>query len=68
MNTEISMFLTCVEAIICLLYNLHDCTLKGHVEDKTEKSISFDDNAISMFMFNFAKHLQKLYNTYNSIF
>ena len=29
MNAKISVFVACVEAILCLLlYNLHDCTFK----------------------------------------
>ena len=27
MNGKISLFVTCVDAIIYLLYNLHDCTM-----------------------------------------
>ena len=30
MNAKISVFVICVEVIICLLlHNLHDCTFKG---------------------------------------
>ena len=30
MNAKISVFVICAEAIIYLLYNLHDCTFKIH--------------------------------------
>ena len=28
MNAKVSLFVICVEVIICLLYNLHDCIFK----------------------------------------
>ena len=31
MNVKISVFVTCVEAITYLLYNLHNCTFKMQI-------------------------------------
>ena len=50
MNTKISMFLICVEAIIyLLLYNLHDCTFKIELFMKINKGFS----AVNYFPKNF---------------
>ena len=48
MNAKMSVFVICVEVIIYLLYDLHDCTFKGHhVVDQTGKLNSLDDNEVS---------------------
>ena len=39
MNAKISVFVVCVEAIMYLLYNLHDCTFNGAKEDRVKTSI-----------------------------
>ena len=39
MNVKISVFVVCVEAIMYLLYNLHDCTFNGAKEDRVKTSI-----------------------------
>ena len=39
MNAKISVFVVCVEAIMYLLYNLHDCTFNAAKEDRVKTSI-----------------------------